>query len=279
MPPPLTGSGRLAAVVRPWPDDGAPARVATAVDAAEDDAPTVPSAVPGARRGRLAGLADRWLPAAWRTARLDPGRPGGVALLLTATVAAVIAAVGVWREAPRAEPVADLPALVDTRTSTALAASAGPTPTPTPEPLVVAVAGRVARPGLVRVPAGSRVADVLEAAGGPLPGTDLAGVNLARKVSDGEQVAVGVPAATDAVPAGAPLAGDPPGAGAAAGPLDLNSATVEQLDGLPGVGPVTAAHIVDWRTRNGRFASVDQLREVDGIGERRFGQLRDLVRV
>jgi competence protein ComEA len=141
------------------------------------------------------------------------------------------------------------------------------------------VAGRVARPGLVRVPAGSRVADVLEAAGGPLPGTDLAGVNLARKVSDGEQVALGVPAATDAAPAGAPPGGGPAGAGAPGGPLDLNSATVEQLDGLPGVGPVTAQHIVDWRTRNGRFASVDQLREVDGIGERRFGQLRDLVRV
>jgi competence protein ComEA len=250
------------------------------IEAPGDDAPTVPSAVPSTRRGRLAGLADRWVPAAWRTARIDPGRPGALALLLTAAVAAVIAAVGVWREAPRAEPVADLPALVDTRAPTALAASAGPTPTPEPAgPLVVAVAGRVARPGLVRVPAGSRVADVLEAAGGPLPGTDLAGVNLARKVSDGEQVAVGVPGATDAVPSGGSLTGSPAGPAAAAGPLDLNSATVEQLDGLPGVGPVTAQHIVEWRTRNGRFASVDQLREVDGIGERRFGQLRDLVRV
>jgi competence protein ComEA len=282
---PLIGPGRLATVLRPWPDDGEPSRAGTAaIDAGGGDAPTVPSAVQGApraRRGRLARLADRWLPAAWRNARLDPGRPGGLALLLTATVAAVVAAVGVWREAPRAEPVADLPALVDTRAATAptaLAASTGPTPTPQPsEPLVVAVAGRVARPGLVRVPAGSRVADVLDAAGGPLPGTDLAGVNLARKVSDGEQVAVGVPAAADAAPAGAPPAGDPPTAVGA--PLDLNSATVEQLDGLPGVGPVTAQHIVEWRTHNGRFASVDQLREVDGIGERRFGQLRDLVRV
>jgi competence protein ComEA len=137
------------------------------------------------------------------------------------------------------------------------------------------VAGKVRRPGLVRVPPGSRVADVLDAAGGPLPGADLSGVNLARKVGDGEQVAVGVPPAPDA--AQAPVSGGE--GGSASGPLDLNSAGVEQLDGLPGVGPVTAQRIVEWRTRNGRFATVDQLREVEGIGERRFGQLRGLVRV
>ena len=168
---------------------------------------------------------------------------------------------GCWWEAPRAEPVPDLPALVDPT-----AAHPGPPPArcppvrrPTagpPAPLVVAVAGRVVRPGLVRVPAGARVADVLEAAGGPLPGTDLAGVNLARRVSDGEQVAVGVPGATGRrVRRRRPAAGDPPaGPAAPAGPLDLNAATVEQLDALPGVGPVTAQRIVEWRTRNGRFA-------------------------
>jgi competence protein ComEA len=132
----------------------------------------------------------------------------------------------------------------------------------------------VKQPGLVRVPPGSRVADVLEAAGGPLPDADLSGVNLARKVGDGEQVAVGVPPAPDAGQAAA-NGGD----GGPAGPLDLNSAGIEQLDALPGVGPVTAQRIVEWRTRNGRFATVDQLREVEGIGERRLGQLRGLVRV
>ncbi len=131
----------------------------------------------------------------------------------------------------------------------------------------------------MRVAPGSRVADVLEAAGGPLPGADLSGVNLARKVGDGEQVAIGVPAG-----AGRRVGtGDRREGGAAArpaaGPLDLNAATVEQLDALPGVGPVTAQRIVEWRTRNGRFATVDQLREVEGIGERRLGQLRELVRV
>jgi len=197
-------------------------------------------------------------------------------VVLVGVVAAVVAAVGVWREVPRAEPVAGLPALVTTTAATAAPSTVAAAPE-----LVVAVAGKVRRPGLVRVPAGSRVADALEAAGGVLPGVDLAGVNLARKVGDGEQVAVGVPPAPDA--AGAPAAAGAAAAGvgaagAASAPLDLNTATVEQLDALPGVGPVTAQRIVDWRARNGRFATVDQLREVEGIGERRLGQLRELVR-
>jgi competence protein ComEA len=212
----------------------------------------------------------RWLPVSWRAARIDPGRPGALAVALVGVVAAVVAAVGVWREAPRAEPVAGLPALVTTTAVAPVSSAARP-----PEDLVVAVAGKVRRPGLVRVPPGSRVADALDAAGGVLPGVDLSGVNLARRMSDGEQVAVGVPPAPDATPA----AGGAPGAtGTEQAPLDLNAATVEQLDALPGVGPVTAQRIVDWRTRNGRFATVDQLREVEGIGERRLGQLRELVR-
>jgi competence protein ComEA len=153
--------------------------------------------------------------------------------------------------------------------------------------LVVSVAGRVARPGVVRVPDGARVADVLAAAGGARPGVDLSGLNLARRVVDGEQIAVGVPPAPDA--AGQPPSGGAAGngSGAAAGPgaagpaakIDLNTASVAQLDTLPGVGPVTAQHIVEWRSRNGRFARVEQLREIDGIGERRFQRLRELVTV
>jgi competence protein ComEA len=104
-------------------------------------------------------------------------------------------------------------------------------------------------------------------------------------VVDGEQVAVGVPPAPDALPGVAGGAGGPapPGPGAAParppGKLDLNSATPEQLDALPGVGPVTAQRILEWRTRHGRFARIEQLREIEGIGERRFGQLRELVTV
>lgn len=156
------------------------------------------------------------------------------------------------------------------------AATAATTAVPAAE-LVVSVAGRVRRPGLVRVPDGSRVADVLDAAGGALPGTDLATVNLARRVADGEQVSIGVPAAVDAAPAGPTASGA--AAPATGGKVDLNKATLEQLDGLPGVGPVTAQRILDWRTRSGKFSRVDQLREIEGIGERRFSQLKDLVTV
>ena len=250
--------------------------------------------------GRVGAALRRLAPAAWRGARVDPGRPGATALALVAAVAAVVAAVGVWFERPRAEPVPQLPAVTVSApeadappaaasagvpTAGAPAAAAAPTvaaPTATaPEaPIVVSVSGKVHRPGLVEVPGGARVADVLEAAGGALPGTDLAGLNLARRVADGEQVAVGVPAAPDATPVPPPGGAVSPGGaatGAPAGKVDLNVATAEQLDALPGVGPVTAQRILEWRTRHGRFARVEQLREIEGIGERRFAQLRELV--
>ncbi|WP_308259222.1 ComEA family DNA-binding protein [Pseudonocardia sp. H11422] len=228
--------------------------------------------------GRTGAALRRWVPERWRGARLDPGRCGATALALVAAVSAVLAAVGVWSDRPRAEPVAVLPSVA---LSTADPVAAPATAEPTAGPLVVSVAGKVARPGLVEVPDGARVADVIEAAGGALPGTDLTGTNLARRVGDGEQVAVGVPPAPDAGGA-APAAGPGSGPGPAAAPggrIDLNRATAEQLDGLPGVGPVTAQRIVEWRARNGRFARVEQLREIEGIGERRYGQLRELVTV
>ncbi len=227
--------------------------------------PTEPVPVAPRRVGRLGRL----VPASWRGARLDPGRPGAVALILVAAVGAVVAAVGVWSERPRAEPVPALPAV----SAPSVLGSAAPSSSAPPAgPLVVSVSGKVRKPGLVQVPEGARVADALEAAGGALPGADLTGLNLARKVADGEQIVVGVPAPADAV---AP----PGGAAAPAGKIDLNSATAAQLDTLPGIGPVTVQRILDWRTANGRFATVDQLREIEGIGERRFAQLRELVTV
>lgn len=142
--------------------------------------------------------------------------------------------------------------------------------------IVVDVGGKVREPGIQRLPAGSRVADALKAAGGVRPGTNTDTLNRARFLVDGEQVIVGGPAA----PAPAPGTGGP-GAGGAAGPaaapVSLNTATVDQLDTLPGVGPVLAQHIVDYRTRHGGFRSVDELREVNGIGDRRFADLRNLV--
>jgi competence protein ComEA len=142
--------------------------------------------------------------------------------------------------------------------------------------IVVDVSGKVRRPGIHRLPAGSRVVDALNAAGGVRPGTDISGLNRARFLVDGEQVVVGA-----AAPAPGSGAGGAPVGAAAAGPVapvSLNSATVEQLDTLPGVGPVLAQHIVDYRMQHGGFRSVDELREVNGIGDRRFADLRNLVR-
>ncbi|MFJ9115704.1 helix-hairpin-helix domain-containing protein [Streptomyces sp. NPDC102394] len=144
--------------------------------------------------------------------------------------------------------------------------------------IVVDVSGKVRRPGIHRLPPGSRVTDALRAAGGVRSGTDLQGLNRARFLVDGEQVIVGGPAAPAPAPGPAgPVAGGPAGAAATA-PVSLNTATAEQLDTLPGVGPVLAQHIVDYRTRHGGFRSVDELREVNGIGDRRFADLRNLVR-
>ncbi|MFC9700452.1 helix-hairpin-helix domain-containing protein [Streptomyces sp. NPDC056943] len=138
--------------------------------------------------------------------------------------------------------------------------------------VVVDVGGKVRRPGVLTLPAGSRVADALRAAGGAKPGADLTGINRARVLMDGEQVLVGLPG----VPVGGPGGGT--GVGGPGAPLSLNAATVEQLDTLPGVGPVLARHIVDHRTEHGGFRSVAELREVNGIGERRFADLETLVR-
>ena len=142
------------------------------------------------------------------------------------------------------------------------------------ERVAVHVAGRVRHPGLVRLPAGSRVQDAIRAAGGASPGADLDAINLARKLTDGEQVLV--PGPGDPAPQPVPGAITAPGAPAA--PFDLNTATVEQLDTLPGVGEVTAGRIVAYRTAH-PFTAVDELLEVPGIGQRRFDQLKDLVTV
>ncbi|MET7688681.1 ComEA family DNA-binding protein [Streptomyces sp. NPDC005483] len=143
--------------------------------------------------------------------------------------------------------------------------------------IVVDVSGKVREPGIQRLPAGARVADALKAAGGVRPGTNTNTLNRARFLVDGEQVVVGGPAGPAPVPGtGGPVTGGP--AGTAAAPVPLNTATVDQLDTLPGVGPVLAQHIVDYRTQHGGFRSVNELREVNGIGDRRFADLRNLVR-
>jgi competence protein ComEA len=133
----------------------------------------------------------------------------------------------------------------------------------------------VRRPGLYRLGQGARVADAVARAGGATRKADLSLVNLAALVSDGEQVVV--PRRGSAVAAGASAGAASGASGIPTGPVHLNSATVDQLDALPGVGPVTAQKIVDYRQTHGAFTSVDELDAVSGIGPARLDQLRDLV--
>jgi competence protein ComEA len=162
-------------------------------------------------------------------------------------------------------------------------AAAPSTTTAARDLIVVHVAGAVTRPGVVELDPGARVIDAVEAAGGAVPEADLDRLNLAAKVADGERILVSrvgdPPAADGTVPAAAGSSSPEPGSSQASGPINLNTATLEQLDSLPGIGPVLAQAILDERIRRGRFRSVQELREVRGIGEKRFADLADRVTV
>ncbi len=165
--------------------------------------------------------------------------------------------------------------------SSAPAASWSPSATATPAEVVVYVCGAVRRPGVYHLGADARVADLLEAAGGAAAKAELQGVNLAARLTDGEQVVVpqkGAPVVAGAT-TGAGATGSAGGTGSATAPVDLNTATLEQLDALPGVGPATAQKIIDYRTANGGFKSVDDLKNVSGIGDAKFADLQPLVTV
>ena len=138
--------------------------------------------------------------------------------------------------------------------------------------VIVDVVGAVRRPGLYRLPGGARVNDAVERAGGATRKANLAGINLAAPIADGLQIVV--PAKTPGGGTAPPAAA---GGGATSGPLDLNSATLEQLETLPGVGPVTAQKILDYRQQHGAFTSVDELDAVPGIGPSHMAQLKGLV--
>lgn len=246
-------------------------------------------------------LLPRWLPdsvsggagAGWvASVRADPGRAGAIALAVVAALAVLVTVFTLIRGDPTPVVSAKLPP-VEMVSSASPRPSGSPAPSPN-QPVVVSVVGLVTTPGLVTLAPDARVADAVSAAGGALGGADTIGLNMARHVVDGEQVVVGiapvpgVPAAlgssVTSPDAAAPASDGPRSPAQAAGPapgqpIDLNSATVEQLDTLPGIGPVMAAAIVAWRDTNGSFASVDQLGDVEGIGPARLEKLRDLVRV
>ena len=211
------------------------------------------------------------------TLRVDPGRPGARALWVAAVVAVLVLLVLTWRDRPTSAPVVtsaapSAPPADPAGEPAGASRPAAAEPTGTSGTVVVSVVGRVARPGLVTLPEGARVADAVEAAGGLLPGADQSTINLAAPLADGQQVAVGVPGA--APPAGE--AGRPAGGG---GPVDVNSAGIAELEDLPGVGPVLAQRIVDHREQHGPFGAVDELQDVPGIGPTIFDGLADSVTV
>ncbi|MEU1704210.1 helix-hairpin-helix domain-containing protein [Streptomyces sp. NPDC005706] len=238
------------------------------------------------------GLALRERLPVWLQTRCGVERRGVVALAVVLVVAAVFAVQHFWTgrtetvSAPqvvRAEgPYAGRDENAKPSRSTGASAvdtSSTDAATAPAAAIVVDVGGKVRRPGIRRLPAGSRVADALRAAGGVRPGVSTEGLNRARFLVDGEQVLVGAPAgAAPAPPGPGNGAGGAAGGAGPAAPVSLSTATVDQLDALPGVGPVLAQHIIDYRTRHGGFRSVDELRQVNGIGDRRFADLRAMVR-
>lgn len=229
------------------------------------------------------------VPESLRRPRLDVSRRQVLAVGLAAVVALLVLALRLAVAQAGAEPVpvsATPAGLVSRSVPSGLASggaagggaggAAGGFASGATAQVVVHIVGQVAHPGLVTLPAGSRVADAIRAAGGALPTADLAGVNLARVLVDAEQVRVPKPG--EWVPSSS--GGAPTGGGSGSGGLvDLNSASVSDLDGLPGIGPVLAQRILDWRTEHQRFSSIDELGEVPGIGPKLLAQLRSKVRV
>ncbi|MCE7045211.1 ComEA family DNA-binding protein [Streptomyces purpurascens] len=284
------GPARHAAVVEPGLEPGLEPDVVPA----ESDSGAAGRVAEGAWRER-AGLALRERMPLWLQARCGLERRSVLALSVVLVVAAAFAVQHFWTGRTQSvRPPEVVRAAVpygeqgqggrteEERGPGVPAGAAKATGAAGPPEIVVDVGGKVREPGIHRLPSGSRVADALRAAGGVKPGTNTDGLNRARFLVDGEQVVVGGPAPVAGTGAGGTAAGGPAG-GAAGGaapaaPVSLNTATADQLDTLPGVGPVLAQHIIDYRTRHGGFRSVDELREVNGIGDRRFADLRNLVR-
>ncbi|GGW18345.1 hypothetical protein GCM10010501_45010 [Streptomyces libani subsp. rufus] len=241
-----------------------------------------PEAPAGPDWRERAGLALRERMPVWLQARYAVERRGVVALAVVLVAAAVFAAQHFWAGRPESvsapQVVHSQPPFAQKSGGEGSAGASASTSAAPGAEIVVDVSGKVREPGIRRLPAGARVADALRAAGGVRPGVSTEGLNRARFLVDGEQVVVGIPAGAPGRPG--PPAGPLPGTTGTGptAPVSLTTATQDQLETLPGVGPVLAQHIIDYRTQHGGFRSVDELREVNGIGDRRFTDLRRLVR-
>lgn len=237
--------------------------------------------VPPALRGRFAlqplhvsvvaiVIAVALVAASWRLARSEP-EPIEVRTMGSASSAPVGASAAAG-PGDRREPASETETgPVPVASTTGAHASETSSPGQGTAQVTVDVAGRVRRPGIVVLPTGSRVVDALEAAGGARRGVDLTPLNLARLLVDGEQVLVGVGAVPGTAAGVAPTPGSP------AGLVNINTADQTLLETLPGVGPVTAGAILGWRDEHGGFSSVDELLEVDGIGDATLETLAPLV--
>lgn len=214
-----------------------------------------------------AWLSDR-LPLAVRSRVAIGGRELGLVALVGALALCAAAGLALRSSAAAAAPTARPPALVAASAGATKARSTAPllpTGSRTGQKIVVDVAGAVRHPRVVTLPKGSRVFEALRAAGGVRRGVDVSGLNLARVLVDGEQILVG-----RAAPASVAARG-------ATSVVSLNQATEQDLDALPGIGPVTAKSIVAWRQQHGAFTKVDELQEIDGIGPKTFAKLKPLV--
>jgi competence protein ComEA len=245
------------------------------------DAEAEEDAVAAADDGLPAGIGRHRVPDS--AVRVAPGRRAAWSLWVVGLLAALVVVGSTWSGRPEVEPAPVEPAPPASPAAGSSASPAAGSPAATPPAgiaadsavtVVVSVVGSVARPGLVTLPEGARVADAVTAAGGLLPDADPASINLAAVVSDGQQVAVGVPGAAAA---GGTVGGTDATSGA--GPVDLNAATAPDLDALPGIGPVLAQRIVEHRESNGPFRTVEQLDDVPGIGPTTYAELAELVTV
>ena len=187
---------------------------------------------------------------------ITPEQKRGLVILLTLTIG--LGGFYFLNSRPQAEPVViqEIPTAATESVTTLL---------------IINVAGKVKNPGVYQLPPGSRVVDALEAAGQQLKGVDISDINLARVLVDGEQILIGSNRTVSGKVAAKKITAD--------NPLDINRATIAQLDTLPGIGPVTAQRIIDYRTKAGRINAVDELKKISGLGGVKFEEIKALLRV